>query len=208
MSGTRDALPPLSRDAWKQLEPLLDELLDAPADQRPALLAELSGGDPGHRRALEQLLLESERTSTLLDRPATARFGSLIDGSAAAAVPELLAGRYRIERELGHGGMATVHLARDLKHDRDVAVKIIRPEVAAALGRVRFLREIAIVAQLHHPHIVPLYDSGEADGVLFYVMPYLDGHSLRERLALERTVPIAQAVVILRDVCDALAYAH
>ena len=207
MSGTRDATPPLSRDDWKQLEPLLDALLDAPADQRTELLAELSGADPGRRRALEQLLLESERTSTLLDRPATARFGSLLDG-AAAAIPEVLAGRYRIARELGHGGMATVHLARDLKHDRDVAVKIIRPEVAAALGRARFLREIAIVAQLHHPHIVPLYDSGEADGVLFYVMPYLDGHSLRERLALERTVPIAQAVVILRDVCDALAHAH
>ena len=150
MSATRDAAPPLSRDDWKQLEPLLDALLDAPSDQRTALLAELSGGDPGRRRALEQLLHESERTSTLLDRPATDRFGSLLIGGAAS-VPETLADRYHIERELGRGGMATVYLAQDLRHHRNVAVKVLRPELAAALGRERFLREIAIAASCSTP---------------------------------------------------------
>jgi serine/threonine-protein kinase len=90
-----------------------------------------------------------------------------------------LADRYRIERELGQGGMATVYLAYDVKHDRKVAVKVLRPELAASLGSERFLREIRIAAQLSHPHILPLHDSGETDGFLFYVMPYVDGESLR-----------------------------
>ena len=91
-----------------------------------------------------------------------------------------LAGRYRIERELGAGGMATVYLAQDLKHDRQVAIKVLRPDLAAALGPERFLREVKIAANLQHPHILPLHDSGEADGFLYYVMPFVDGISLRE----------------------------
>ncbi len=93
-----------------------------------------------------------------------------------------LGDRYRIERELGAGGMATVYLAEDLKHHRKVAVKVLRPELAATLGPERFVREIEIAAKLTHPHILPLYDSGEADGFLYYVMPYIEGESLRERL--------------------------
>jgi serine/threonine-protein kinase len=104
--------------------------------------------------------------------------------------------------------MAVVYRARDVKHGRDVAVKIIRPELAAALGRERFLREIAIAAQLHHPHIVPLYDSGEADGLLYYVMPYEPGHSLRDRLARDGPLSVDDALTTLCNVCDALAYAH
>src|SRR5881628_576336 len=96
-----------------------------------------------------------------------------------------LAGRYTIERELGRGGMATVYLARDLKHDRPVALKVLRPELAAVLGGERFLREIRLTAQLQHPHILTLIDSGEADGFLYYVMPYVEGESLRERLQRE-----------------------
>jgi serine/threonine-protein kinase len=119
-----------------------------------------------------------------------------------------LADRYRIERELGSGGMATVYLAEDLKHRRQVAVKVLRPELAAALGPDRFLREIRIAANLHHPHILPLYDSGEADGFLYYVMPYEEGQSLRDKLAREGELPIAEAVRIPRDVVDALAHAH
>src|ERR1700694_1834254 len=92
-----------------------------------------------------------------------------------------LADRYRIERELGAGGMATVYLAQDLKHHRPVAIKVLHAELAAALGPERFLREIEISARLHHPHIVPLYDSGEADGLLYYVMPQVEGESLRDR---------------------------
>src|ERR1700758_4775042 len=101
-----------------------------------------------------------------------------------------LADRYEIERELGHGGMATVYLALDLKHHRRVAIKVLTPELAATLGPARFLREIEIAAQLQHPHILPLHDSGEADGLLYYVMPYVEGESLRGRLNHERQLPL------------------
>ncbi len=119
-----------------------------------------------------------------------------------------LADRYRVARELGHGGMATVYLAEDLKHHRQVAVKVLRAELAAALGPERFLREIEIAAQLHHPHILPLYDSGEAAGFLYYVMPYVEGESLRDRLTREKQLPLDDALQIAREVADALSYAH
>src|SRR6266705_703246 len=101
-----------------------------------------------------------------------------------------LTGRYTIERELGRGGMATVYLARDLKHDSPVALKVLRPELAAVLGAERFLREIRLTAQLQHPHILTLIDSGEADGFLYYVMPYVEGESLHQRLAREGQIPL------------------
>ncbi len=119
-----------------------------------------------------------------------------------------LADRYTIERELGSGGMATVYLAEDLKHERKVAVKVLRPELAAALGADRFLREIKITARLTHPHILPLLDSGDANGFLYYVMPYIEGESLRERLAREKQLPMDDAVQIAREVADALGSAH
>ncbi|HEY7686606.1 MAG TPA: serine/threonine-protein kinase [Gemmatimonadales bacterium] len=119
-----------------------------------------------------------------------------------------LADRYRIERELGQGGMATVYLAHDLRHDRDVAVKVLREDLAASLGGGRFLREVKIAAQLQHPHILPLLDSGEADGFLFFVMPYVKGQSLRERLAREGELPVSEAVRLLVEVVDALVEAH
>jgi len=119
-----------------------------------------------------------------------------------------LADRYGIERELGAGGMATVYLAQDLKHDRKVAVKVLRPELAAALGPDRFPREIRILARLQHPHILPLLDSGEAGGFLFYTMPFVDGESLRERVDRGGALPVPEAVRILREVADALAAAH
>ena len=125
-----------------------------------------------------------------------------------ARLQAALADRYAIERELGRGGMATVYLARDRKHDRPVAVKVLRPELAAALGPERFLREIKLAARLTHPHILPLHDSGEADGFLFYVMPYVEGESLRDRLTRERQLPVEDAVQIARDVADALSFAH
>lgn len=119
-----------------------------------------------------------------------------------------LASRYAIERELGRGGMATVYLAQDLKHRRPVAIKVLAPELAAALGRERFLREIETAARLSHPHILPLHDSGEADGFLYYVMPYVEGESLRDRLNREGQLPIADAVAITCAVANALSYAH
>ena len=119
-----------------------------------------------------------------------------------------LAGRYTLERELGRGGMATVYLARDEKHGRRVAIKVLRPELAVPLGAERFLREIEIAARLTHPHILPLYDSGQADGFLYYVMPFVEGESLRGRLDREKQLPVADAVQIAREVADALSYAH
>ena len=106
--------------------------------------------------------------------------------------------RYVIERELGQGGMAVVFLARDMRHDRRVAVKVLRPEISAEVGAERFLREIKMAAGLTHPHILPVFDSGEADGLLFYVMPNMEGRSLREHLDRERQLPVEEALRITR----------
>lgn len=119
-----------------------------------------------------------------------------------------LAGRYTIEREIGAGGMATVYLARDLKHDRQVALKVLKPELAAALGTDRFLREIKITAKLSHPHILSLLDSGEADGFLYYVIPYVKGGSLRRQLESSKQLPVEEALRITRQVAAALHCAH
>ena len=127
------------------------------------------------------------------------------------APPQLrsaLSGRYEITSELGAGGMATVYLARDLKHDRDVAIKVLNHDIAQTVGAERFLREIRLAAKLSHPHILPLFDSGEADGALYYVMPNIEGRSLRDRLDHARQLPIADAVRIATEVADALDYAH
>ncbi|MEX2179189.1 MAG: protein kinase [Gemmatimonadaceae bacterium] len=119
-----------------------------------------------------------------------------------------LGDRYRLEREIGAGGMATVYLAHDPRHDRQVAIKVLRPELSAVLGGDRFLNEIRIAAQLQHPHILALYDSGSAEGLLYYVMPWVAGESLRRRLERERQLPVADAIRIAREVADALEYAH
>jgi tRNA A-37 threonylcarbamoyl transferase component Bud32 len=124
------------------------------------------------------------------------------------ALTASLADRYVIEREVGRGGMATVYLARDVKHHRQVAVKVLHPELAAAIGRERFLREIEVAARLRHPHIIPLHDSGDADGTLYYVMPYVEGESLRDKLEREKQLTIDEALHVAREVADALAYAH
>ncbi len=119
-----------------------------------------------------------------------------------------LADRYRLEREVGQGGMATVYLAHDVRHDRKVALKVLRPELSAILGAQRFLAEIKTTANLQHPHILSLFDSGEADGLVFYVMPYVEGESLRVRLAREKQLPVDEAIRIAREIADALDYAH
>jgi len=119
-----------------------------------------------------------------------------------------LAGRYELERQVGEGGMATVHLARDLRHGRKVAIKLLRPELAASIGADRFLREIRVAANLHHSHILALYDSGEANGFLYYVMPFVEGESLRDRLNREPQLPLRDAIRIAREAAEALTYAH
>jgi len=130
------------------------------------------------------------------------------DPDPIAGLNAALADRYIIDRELGRGGMATVYLARDPKHERFLALKTLRPEVAVALGRERFLREIKLAASLQHPNILPVYDSGDAGGTLYYVMPFVEGESLRDRLDREPQLPLEDALQIAREVADALSYAH
>jgi serine/threonine protein kinase len=121
---------------------------------------------------------------------------------------DALAERYYVEGRLGSGGMAVVYRARDLRHERRVAIKVLRPELASVVAAERFLREIKLTAGLSHPHILPLLDSGEADGHLYYVMPYVEGESLRERLNREKQLSVESATRIAREVADALSYAH
>src|SRR5688500_5568548 len=125
-----------------------------------------------------------------------------------ATVRRALADRYTVERELGRGGMATVYLAEEAKHGRQVAIKALHPELAATLGADRFLREIGIAARLSHPHLVPLIDSGEADGLLYYVSAYMPGGSLRDRLDREGKLPVRDVLRISEEIAAALDYAH
>jgi hypothetical protein len=140
----------------------------------------------------------------------TVRFSGYVRPMSAppAALADAIRDRYAIEREIGAGGMAIVYRARDVRHARSVAVKVLRPELAASLGAERFLKEIEIAARLTHPHIIPLHDSGAAAGFLYYVMPFIDGESLRARLQRETRLDAATALAIVRDVGDALSYAH
>src|SRR5438270_730786 len=116
--------------------------------------------------------------------------------------------RYRIDRAIGSGGMATVYLAQDLRHERFVALKVLNPELGAVLGGERFLAEIRVTAHLQHPNLLPLFDSGEANGLLYYVMPFVEGESLRSRLSRERQLPLAEAIHIATSIAGALEYAH
>src|SRR3989475_3882068 len=129
-------------------------------------------------------------------------------GEPGEALREALADRYAIERELGRGGMATVYLAKDLRHDRPVAFKVLHPELAQALGPERFQREIRMVARLQHPHILTVLDSGESAGRLWFTMPFIEGESLRDRLNREKQLPVEDALRIAREAAEALDYAH
>ena len=203
--GRKESWP--SVDRWAVLAPLIDGALDLPPGNRAEYFARVSGGDSALRQQLELLVLECERYTPLLEGFAADRF-PLLFAEPDASVSGVIGERFAIERELGRGGMATVYLARDRKHDRLVAVKVLRPEIASLLGPERFLREIRTAANLQHPHILSLHDSGEADGVLYYVMPYVEGESLRDRLQREPQLPLAEASRIAREVAEALDYAH
>ena len=190
-----DPTPPPDRRLlpadWDALAPMIDRLLDATPDERPRLILELSAGDSARARALTHLVAECEREMPLLGRPAREQFADLAGESRKPILPAMIAERYRVGAELGRGGMACVYLGHDLKHGRDVAIKVIRPELSMSLGHDRFLREIEIAARLRHPNIVPLYDSGEVDGLLYFVMPYEDGPSLGAHLSEVGQLPLA-----------------
>ncbi len=177
----------------RQITLLYLEALSLTTEERPAFLTSACGSDAGLRHALESLLAGEALTST--------------ESVSAGAAPDHVLGNYRIERLLGRGGMASVYLAQDLKHRRTVAIKILKPQVAAAVGTARFLREIEIAAQLVHPHILPLFDSGAIGDQLFYVMPHVEGGSLRARLQ-HASVPLDEALRLAREVASALGHAH
>jgi serine/threonine-protein kinase len=189
---------------WTRVERLFDRALDLTEAERRAFLDRACPDDPTMRDEIDGMLRAHAEAGGILDRAPAGPPESLRARAARA-----LEDRYHLERELGAGGMATVFLAREQKHARRVVLKVMHPMVAAHYGGAeRFLREVRIVARLAHPHIAPFIDSGEAGGLLYYVMPYIEGESLRARLQRDGRLPLSAAVVLLSDVASALAYAH
>ena len=200
MTGGRDGL------GGDRLERLYEEAFALGPEERAAFLDRACADDPDLREELESLLAEGAGAETFMED-----VGRLVEPETAGAPASLvrsLAARYAIEEEVGRGGMAVVYRAQDLRHERKVALKVLRPELAAIVGGERFLAEIKTTANLQHPNILALFDSGEADGHLFYVMPFVEGESLRTRLDREHQLPIDQAVRIATSMADALDYAH
>ncbi|MFN2317956.1 MAG: protein kinase [Gemmatimonadales bacterium] len=188
-----------------RLMALFDEALDLAAGERAGWLAMSCADDPALRDEVAALLEAHDRPEGVLDRPPPV---DLAEAPLGDRVRQSLSDRYLIETELGRGGMATVFLAHERKHDRRVVIKVLQPEIARVFGPQRFLDEVRIAAQLSHPHILGLIDSGEAGGLLYYVMPHVRGMPLRERLRREGAMPAGAAITLLRDVAAALAHAH
>jgi tetratricopeptide (TPR) repeat protein len=204
----------LSRERWKALEPLLDAALELEPPKRSAFLDDACRGDAALRAELCSLLTACELGSGILATPAAITYAPLL-AESTPALPSILGGRYRIVREIGRGGMATVYLADDPKHRRQVAVKTLHPGVARIIGREQFAREIEIAAGLSHPHILPLHDSGEeASGqgdeppFLYFVSPFAAGESLRDRLRREPRLSPNEVARLGREIALALDYAH
>lgn len=191
-------------ERWAQVEELFHEALGLESDDREAFLADIGGKDPELRDEILSLLDSHEQEGMLHEYEEETDAQS----DQAERIAKAVAGRYTVESEAGRGAMATVYRATDSKHHRTVAIKVLHPNVGHALGPDRFLAEIETTAGLHHPHILPLFDSGEADGLLYYVMPFVEGESLRQRLSRERQLPVEEAVRLARQIAAALDYAH
>ena len=198
-----------ARERWAEVEQLLDRALDVAPDRRASFMEHCQGA-PELRAEVERLLRATEAAGDFLAEPGPVYASLLVAWASAceALNPGSRLGGYEVKRRVGRGGMATVYLAEDLKHHRSVAIKVLHPELSVALGPDRFLREIEIAARLHHPHILPLHDSGAANGLLYFVMPYVEGESLRQRLARDARLPIDDAIRIAQEVAGALDYAH
>jgi len=196
----------MTPERWRQVDAVVRGALALPPDARAAFITDACQRDVDLRREVEELL--AVPTGDFLMRPAAAAFAEESDVAIRARVSAALADRYLVERELGRGATATVYLAQDVRHHRHVAVKVLHSELAAALGTERFLKEIELTANLQHPHVLPLFDSGEVEGFLYYVMPYVEGESLRERLERENQLPINEAVRHTFSIASALDYAH
>ena len=201
--------------AWEDVERALDQALTLAPDDRSAFLEQTRSGNPALAAEVERLLIAVEDSGGFLAESGLAFAPALVARVAehCSLMPGDRFENYEVVRELGRGGMATVYLAQDLRHGRQVALKVLLPELSASFGADRFAREIAFAARLNHPHILPLHDSGTIDlgvgeQVLFYSMPYVDGRSLRDRLREEPQLPIPEAIRIASQVADALEYAH
>ncbi|MGZ8458044.1 MAG: serine/threonine-protein kinase, partial [Gemmatirosa sp.] len=201
--------PPMTPERWRAVDAILQDALACQPGERDDVVARACGDDHALRREVASLLAaHDDADAAFLERPAAEGLGAFTGRPIADRLARALAGRYAIDREIARGGMATVHLARDLRHDRRVAIKVLREDVAAAVGAERFLAEIRVTASLQHPHVLPLFDSGSADGLLWFAMPFVDGETLRARLAREGALPVADAVRIAREIADALDHAH
>ena len=195
---------------WNELQPLVDLALDLAPGERPAFLKRACGDDEESRREIERMVSECEARGSGLTAPAFERFPELLcdDAPLSLQLPVTFAGYLDVERVLGRGGSATVYLARDLKHQRHVAVKVLRRSAAESLGARRFLDEIRTTTELQHPNVLPVFDSGEAHGRLFFVMPYVEGETLRAVLERRGRLPMAEVVRIAIAVGAALDCAH
>jgi serine/threonine-protein kinase len=197
-------------ERWAEIERLLDGALELASEARAEWLNRSCVEDPGLRAEVDRLLGACDAAGSFLEEPAPVAAAAMVTSVdvSEAHEPGDRVGSYEIIRELGRGGMATVYLAQDFKHDRLVALKVIHPEIAASLGSERFLREIRLTARLQHPHILSVFDSGAIDGRPWYTMPYVRGESLRDRLRREVQLPVEAAVDITRQVAGALDHAH
>jgi serine/threonine-protein kinase len=199
----------MTPERWRVVDAILGASLSCEPAHRDAFVAQACGDDEHLRREVASLLAVHDPARDFLDRPAAEILArGIAPPSLIGRLSSALAGRYQIDREIGRGGMATVHLARDLRHGRWVAIKVLREELAAAVGAERFLEEIRVTASLQHPHILPLFDSGSGEGLVWYVMPFVEGETLRSRLARERRLPVEDALQLVREMADALDYAH
>jgi len=200
----------LTPERWREVEAIFLATRDREPSERAIFLEQACGADAALRSEVESLLAADHGATGFLEPP---RLPGPVVPTFETTLAVALADRYVLEGEIGRGGMATVYLAQDIRHHRQVAIKVLHPELGAVLGADRFLREIGIAARLNHPHILPLHDSGTLDlglgrPVLFYAMPYVAGQSLRERLRDELQLPIDEAIGIARQVADALDHAH
>lgn len=206
---TNGASPPLTPERWRAVDAVLKGALSCDPARRDEFVTAACAGDDALRREVASLLKAHEGMGDFLEKPAGEAMG--VDDAVPSLIERLtraLAGRYDVLRELGLGGMATVYLAHDVRHDRRVAIKVLREQVAATVGAERFLEEIRLTASLQHPHTLPLFDSGSSEGLLWYVMPFVDGETLRVRLAREGCLPVDTAVTLAREMSDALEHAH
>ncbi len=197
----------MNSERWDEVERIFAAALERPEAERDAFVR-ASAADPKLVEEVLSLLAADGEVGVFDGLTAQQDRDDPIVDPALDSLMAALADRYEIESKLGEGGMATVYLARDLKHDRKVAIKVLKPELAAVIGAGRFLTEIQITASLQHPHILPLHDSGESDGILYYVMPRVEGESLKDKLDRERQLPLEDALRIASGIASALDYAH